>query len=104
MQTVTVEMAIGLRHYPGEYVESFNFVDGCIRRPKHVPRLALQALGNYQPHDIGKRVHGNQVENEEQITKRTGMNTERRKLLGRSAMREARTKYKGHQTIWGTIL
>ena len=104
IQTVTVEMVIGLRHYPNEYNESFSFINGLVKTPKRVPRLGLGALGNYQPQDIGKRVYGNQVENEMQITKRTGMDIARRKHVGKMLIAQAREEYKGQKTIWGTTI
>jgi len=104
MQTVTVEMVIGLRHYPNQYNESFSFINGLVKTPKRVPRLGLGSLGNYQPQDIGKRVYKGQVENEMQITKRTGMDIARRKRLGKQMIQEAREKYKGQKTIWGTTI
>ena len=104
MHTITVEMVIGLKHYPNEFNESFSFINGMVRTPKPVIRRGIGALGNYQPQDIGKRVHGNQVENEMQITKRTGMDIKRRKEIGKLLIAQAREEYKGQKTIWGTVL
>ena len=104
MNTITVEMVIGLKHYPDQYNESFSFINGLVKVPKRVPRLGLGALGNYQPQDIGKIVKGNQVENEMQITKRTGMDIAQRKRLGKQMIAEAKQKYKGQKTIWGTTI
>lgn len=104
MNTITVEMVIGLKYYPDQYNESFSFINGFIKSPKRVPRLGLGALGNYQPQDIGKRVHGNQVENEMQITKRTGMDIAARKRIGKELIAQARVQYKGQKTIWGTTI
>ena len=64
MQTVTVEAVIGLRFWPDQYNESFDFINGYIKRPKPVIRHGIGSLGNFQPHDIGKRVHRGQVEND----------------------------------------
>lgn len=104
MNTITVEMVIGLKYYPDQTTESFSFIHGYVSRPKRVPRYGIGALGNYQPQDIGKRVHGNQVENETQITKRTGMDINKRKRIGKELIAQARIEYKGQKTIWGTVL
>ena len=104
MKTVTVEMVIGLKYYPNEFNKSFSFINGMVTTPKPVIRHGIGALGNYQPQDIGKRVHGNQVENEMQITKRTGMDINRRKQIGKMLIAQAREEYKGQKTIWGTVI
>lgn len=104
MHTVTVEAVIGLRHWPDQYNESFDFINGYIKRNKPVIRHGIGALGNFQPQDIGKRVHGNQVENEEQITRRTGLDTATRKQLGQQMIAEAKKRYKGHKNIWGLTI
>jgi len=101
MKIITVEMVIGLKYYPNQYNESFSFINGMVRTPKRVPRLGISALGNYQPQDIGKRVYGNQVENEMQITKRTGLTTAQRKTIGKALIAQAREEYKGQPTFWG---
>ena len=104
MQTVTVEAVIGLRFWPDQYNESFDFINGYIKRPKPVIRHGIGSLGNFQPHDIGKRVHRGQVENDEQITRRTGKNLAQRKAEGIIAIAAARVKYKGHKNIWGNTI
>jgi len=101
MKTITVEMVIGLKYYPNQYNESFSFINGMVKTPKPVIRHGIGALGNYQPQDIGKRVHGNQVENETQITKRTGLTTTQRKVIGKTLIAQARIEYKGQPTFWG---
>jgi len=104
MKVITVEMVIGLKYYPNQFNESFSFVTGLVRTPKAVHRLGLGALGRYLPQDIGKIVKNGQVENEEQITRRTGLNTVTRKLNGEAAIIRARRKYKGQKNIWGLTI
>jgi len=101
-RVITVEMVIGLKHFPDQYNESFDLINGYIKRPKPVVRIGIGALGSYQPHDIGKRVYHNQVENDEQITRRTGLNLEQRKASGIQDIKEAMVKYRGCKTIWAT--
>lgn len=48
---------------------------------KEFIRGSISALGRLLPQDILKRVYGNQVESEEQVTKRTGLNREARIAL-----------------------
>jgi hypothetical protein len=104
MNTVTVESVIGLRHWPDQFNESFSFINGYIRSPKPVIRHGIGSLGNFQPHDIGKRVHRGQVENDEQITRRTGLTLEERRTRGENIIKNARIKYKGHKNIWGLTI
>jgi len=101
MNTVTVESVIGLRHWPDQYHESFSFINGMVRSPKPVVRHGIGALGNFQPQAIGKRVHKGQVENEMQIIKRTGMNTDRREQIGKMLIAQAREFFMGQLNIWG---
>lgn len=103
---INVEMVIGLRYYPGKFTESFSFVNGYSKHPKKVIRFGLGALGRYQPHDIGKRYYfasGN-VENDEQVTRRTGLSFEQRKRLGQRMIAEAKKRYKGETNIWGLTI
>lgn len=92
---VTVEAVIGLREWPDQFNTSFSFINGMMRTPKHVSRAGIAALGYFQPHDIGKRVHNGQVENDEQITRRTGLNIDQRKVNGLRMIAEANKRYKG---------
>jgi hypothetical protein len=106
--TITPEMVIGLRHYPGETIQHFSPIDGYVTRPKPVVRLGIGALGTYQAVDIGKRVYKvgsvHQVENVEQVQKRTGRTFEQQKAAGEEAIKQAKAKYKGEKTIWGTTV
>ena len=101
---VTVEAVIGLKFWPNQFHEEFSFINGLTKRPKIVRRLGLAALGVYQPHDIGKRVYGNQVENDEQITKRTRKSFEVRKKEGLESIKAAKLRYKGCKDILGNYI
>lgn len=103
-QVVTVEAVIGLAVWPDQYNESFDFINGYMKRPKSVVRFGLGSLGRFLPHDIGKRVYRNQVESDDQITRRTGKSLEQRKKEGEAAIVAARLKYKGHKNIWGSTI
>jgi hypothetical protein len=100
---ITAEMVIGLKFYPGETAVVYDAINGYVNQPKRVVRLGYGAIGPYQPQDIGKRVYKvgsvQQVENDEQVQRRTGKTFEQRKAEGEAAMKAARKKYKGQPSI-----
>jgi hypothetical protein len=101
---INAEMFIGAKFYKGISSKTFDPINGFSTAPVPVRRVGAVALGRYQPQDIGKRVYGNQVENEEQVTRRTGLSFETRKRLGEEAIAACRTKYDGEKNIWALTI
>lgn len=101
---INAEMVIGVKYYKDMYTKSFDPINGHTNVPTPVLRVGSAALGGYQPQDIGKRVYGYQVENEEQITRRTGLSFETRVKLGNQAIEKCREKYAGEKNVWGTTI
>jgi hypothetical protein len=105
---ITAEMLIGLVVYPGQSDTHFSPVDGYVRVNKPVRRLGLGALGSYTSCDIGKRVYNvdgiHQVENVEQVQKRTGKTPKMQDAFGEVSIKQARTRYDGEKNIWGLMI
>lgn len=101
---INAEMVVGVKHYKDMYTKSFDPINGHTSVPTPVRRVGSVALGGFQPQDIGKRVYGYQVENEEQVTRRTGMSFETRLNLGKQAIEKCREKYAGEKNIWALTI
>lgn len=101
---INAEMVVGVKYYKGMYTTSFDPINGHTKVPTPVRRVGAVALGGYQPQDIGKRVYGYQVENEEQVARRTGLSFETRVGLGNKAIAACREKYAGEKNIWALTI
>lgn len=101
---INAEMFVGVKYYKDMFTKSFDPINGHTKVPTPVRRVGSVALGGYQPQDIGKRVYGNQVENEEQVTRRTGLSFETRKAMGEKSVNACREKYAGEKNIWGITI
>lgn len=101
---INAEMIVGVKFYKDMFTKSFDPINGHTSVPTPVRRVGIGALGVYQPQDIGKRVRGYQVENEEQVERRTGLSFETRKALGEQAIAACREKYAGEKNIWALTI
>lgn len=101
---INAEMVIGVKFYKGIVSKTFDPINGFSTAPVPVRRAGVTALGGYQPQDIGKRVYGNQVENEEQVTRRTGLDFNARKTMGNLLIKQCREKYAGEKNIWALTI
>jgi len=101
---INAEMVIGAKFYKGISSKTFDPINGFSTAPVPVRRAGIGALGGYQPQDIGKRVYGNQVENEEQVTRRTGLDINARRTMGNLLIEQCREKYAGEKNIWALTI
>ncbi len=97
-------MYIGAKTYIGLERKIFDPINGFSKEEIPVRRAGIGALGRYQPQDIGKRVYGNQVENDDQVERRTGMTFEQRVAEGNRLIDAARKKYAGQKNIWALTI